>query len=68
MAERKILYADEGMVLTDGTIYGSIIYLAEGADETAFYQITEEEYNEITSSEQAEEADYIEALERFGVK
>lgn len=66
MSDKKALYADEGMILTDGTTYGSIIYLAEGADEKNFYQISEEEYNEIANSEQAEESDYTEALERFG--
>lgn len=44
MNERAILTADEGMVLTDGTSYGRVIYLAEGADPAAYYQITEGEY------------------------
>lgn len=68
MSERKILYADDGKVLTNGTIYGKVIYLAEGADESEYYSITKTEYDEIMNSEQAEEADYIESLERFGVK
>lgn len=54
MAERKILRAAEGYVLTDGTSYGKVIYLAEGADESAFYPITEEEYNAMQNSEQAD--------------
>lgn len=41
---RKVLYADEGKVLTDGEIYGKIIYLAEGLDESSFHEITEAEY------------------------
>lgn len=41
---RKVLYADEGKVLTDGEIYGKIIYLAEGLDESSFYEITDAEY------------------------
>lgn len=66
--DRKVLYASEGMVLTDGTTYGKIIYLAEGADESVYYSITEAEYEAMMASEQAEEADYMAALERFGVK
>lgn len=47
--ERIVLHADDGMVLTDGTVYGKIIYLAEGADPSAYRQITEAEYEEITA-------------------
>ena len=68
MDERKILYAEDGMILTNGTDYGRIIYLADGADETAFHPITEEEYEAIMNDEQAEAGDYIESLERLGVR
>ena len=45
---RKVLCADEGKVLTNGhDVFGKIIYLAEGADEYDFYEITEAEYEEI---------------------
>lgn len=44
MIERKILKASVGMVLTDGKNYGKIIYLADGADESAWREIPEEEY------------------------
>lgn len=44
MKTRKIIYADEGKMLTNGEIYGKQIYLAEGVSETDFYEITEEEY------------------------
>ena len=44
MSERKILKASAGMVLTDGETYGKIIYLADGADESAWREIPEEEY------------------------
>lgn len=40
----KVLEASEGKVLTDGEIYGKIIYLAEGLDESTFYEITDAEY------------------------
>ena len=66
--ERKILHAADGMVLTNGTIYGKIIYLAEGADESAFYYITQEEYDAMANDTEAEAADYAEALGRFGVR
>lgn len=56
---RKILYAAEGKVLTDGEVYGKIIYLAEGVSEDSFYEITEEEYAEILKAEE-------EALESLG--
>ena len=45
MKSRVILYADEGKVLTDGEIYGKQIFLADGAKQNSFIEITEEEYN-----------------------
>jgi len=45
MKLRRIIYADEGKILTNGEIYGRHIYLADGVSETDFYEITEEEYN-----------------------
>lgn len=41
------LTAGEGMILTDGEIYGKELFLAVGADEDKYYEITEEEYNEM---------------------
>lgn len=55
MAERVILRAEDGMVLTNGDIYGRIIYLAEGGDPDAFHSITEEEYEAIMAEQEAEE-------------
>ena len=46
MKVRKTLHAEEGMVLTNGEIYGKQISLAETANEGDFYEITEEEYAE----------------------
>jgi hypothetical protein len=68
MAERVILTADPGMVLTNGTDYGRVVWLAEGADPAAYYQITEAEYNARIEGEQAEAADYEAALAKLGVE
>lgn len=48
---REILKASEGKILTNGIEYGKIIYLAIGADPSAYYEITEEEYNKIMEAE-----------------
>ena len=52
------LTASEGMVLTDGTTYGKIIYLAQSADWTRFYEISDAEYALI----QAEQANISENI------
>ena len=46
--------ASEGHVLTDGSVYGKEIYLAEGVDTSAFYEITEEEYEALMDTENDE--------------
>ena len=46
------LHAREGKVLTDGTHYGKIIYLAEGADESAYHEITQDEYDAIVAEQE----------------
>ena len=53
-AVQIILTADEGMVLTDGSEYVSKIRLPETADQSVWYEITEEEYNEIIAKETEE--------------
>ncbi len=65
---RTIMKATDGHVLTNGEIYGKTVYLAEGADASAFYEITDEEHAALMESEAAEESDYTAALERFGVQ
>lgn len=61
MRIRKVLYADEGKVLTDGTIYGTTIYLAEGRSADEFYEISAEEYQAIMAAEEAKQAEQREA-------
>ena len=48
---RKTIKASDGHILTNGTVYGCIIYLAEGMDESEFWEIGREEYEEILKSE-----------------
>ena len=52
MKARTVLYADDGMILTDGTHYGKVIYLAEGVESSAYHEITEAEYNAKTVIEE----------------
>ena len=47
MKQRTTLFADEGKILTNGTDYGTTIYLAEGADASTYYEIPIEEYEAI---------------------
>ena len=42
-----ILTADEGMYLTNGETYGKMVVLPESADQSVWYEITEQEYNEL---------------------
>ena len=58
MKTRKIIYADEGKILTNGEIYGKQIFLADGVSETEFYEITEEEYEEINKAEVMVDGDF----------
>lgn len=54
MKIRKVIYADEGKILTNGETFGRIIYLAEGVSETDFHEITEAEYEEIMRKKEEE--------------
>lgn len=68
--ERKTIEASEGHILTNGKIYGNIISLSIKDKEEDFYEITEEEYNQLMSedeSDQATEEDFIGALNEMRV-
>ena len=47
MKTRKVLYADEGMVLTNGTTYGEVVFLGDGDNEFAYYEIPQSQYEKI---------------------
>ena len=52
MKTRTVIYAEEGMILTNGETYGTQIFLADGEDAGAYHEITKEEYEEILQEEQ----------------
>ncbi len=47
-----ILKADEGMYLTNGNTFGKTVVLPESADQSVWYEITEQEYKEIIAKQQ----------------
>ena len=51
---RTSIKAKEGYILTNGEIYGSEIFLAEGMREEDFREITREEYEEKLAEEARE--------------
>lgn len=70
--ERQILIANDGMVLTNGEIYGKEIYLADGMSADMFHEITQAEYDELMAQDEtdvlAENADMKSALNLLGVE
>lgn len=54
MKTRTIIIAEEGKVITNGTDYGTTIVLAEGADVSAYHEISTEEYEAILAEESEE--------------
>ena len=51
MKTRNILYADAGCILTDGEIFGKVIYLGDDKDKGSFYTITAEEYERLIAEQ-----------------
>ena len=66
-----VLLADEGMVLTDNSYFGTTVRLGKEDDGFKWYEITAEEaekrMNEETTEDEATEADYQAALRDMGV-
>ena len=54
------LTASEGMMLTDGENYGKEVYLAEDAEKSLWYEITEDEYEKLV--EDVEDAPHEEEI------
>lgn len=53
--EKIRLEAPEGKMLTDGVVYGKVIVFKEGTDKPEnYYEIAEEEYNEIQAKLESE--------------
>jgi hypothetical protein len=46
MKTKITLIADEGKILTDGKMFGRIVYLGAGADPADYYEIDEAAYEE----------------------
>lgn len=66
-----VLLADDGMMLTDDSSFGTTVRLGKEADESKWYEITEEEAEERMNREPTEDEataeDYQSALREFGV-
>lgn len=52
MKTRKVIYAEDGHVLTNGEIYGRQIFLADGVSEDEFHEITDAEYQKILEEQE----------------
>ena len=53
MKQRITLYADDGMILTDGESYGTVIHLALGSDTSKWYEIPLSEYELILAERES---------------
>lgn len=49
---RVKLTADEGMVLTNGGVYGRVVYLGAGDSPDNWHEITDEEYADILAEQE----------------
>lgn len=53
MKERTVLYADHGTVLTNGTDYGKVIWLADNTDAAFYHAISQAEYDALVAAQEA---------------
>lgn len=53
MKTRTVLYADEGTVLTNGTDYGKVIWLADDTDASQYHAILQAEYDALVAAQEA---------------
>ena len=68
-----VLLADEGMMLTDGSSFGSTVRLGKSDDGAKWYEITAEEAEkrmneDVPTEDDATDEDYQAALREMGVK
>jgi hypothetical protein len=56
---REKITASEGMIYTNGEVYGKTIYLAEGVSEYTFWEITEQEYEKIVEAQNQNKYDIL---------
>ena len=67
-----VLLADEGMMLTDDSSFGTTVRLGKSDDGAKWYEITEEEarkrMDDEPSEDDATEADYQSTLREMGVE
>ena len=67
-----VFLADDGMMLTDGSSFGTTVRLGKGDDGATWYEITVEEaekrMNEDPTEDEATEVDYQNALREMGVR
>jgi len=57
MKIRTVLCADEGTVLTNGTDYGTIIWLADGVSPDSYHPIPQAEYDAMMAEMENSSAD-----------
>ena len=54
MQTRTVLFSDAGKILTNGENYGRQIFLTANETAESYYEISEDEYNEIEAKKAAE--------------
>ena len=55
----KIIKANEGMILTNGTVYAKEVRLGDWDDRCNYHEITQEEYEKVMEAELIENAEIL---------